>query len=346
MHDIFISYSRRDTVMMNRVTASLRDANFTVWTDEGIEPGTPSWKEALATAIKDCVYVVVLFSPDSAESTWVNRELDYAELHHKQIFPLLVHGDIADAVPFGYTTYQFIDMRQDSQFENAIHDLISSLSAHRTEKPHPISSTPDQKNSETLWKWLDFDRVHLTVPHNWKINEPTPENIQKLQILMMGNDETLFYRAIEDFNSNLIYHATGNPFGSFDNVCTMSNTSNMSPLVGFLADYRAPYYGVGFFSPLLMKFLEPRIIKFTRTRYRAEINDIKWMKSDTGRIYSYIWEFGAIIEGTIGMKGKVYTIFPSLSRSTLFLSLICEESRFEEEQLNFDRIAQSLQFTH
>jgi hypothetical protein len=36
--------------------------------------------------------VVALFSPDSARSTWMNRELDFAELHQKKIFPLFVCG--------------------------------------------------------------------------------------------------------------------------------------------------------------------------------------------------------------------------------------------------------------
>src|SRR5215813_14225200 len=105
-HDIFISYSRRDIECMIQVSESLRVAGFKVWTDEGIEPGTESWKSALSSAIKNCKLVVVLFSPDSAESTWVNRELDFAELHRKKIYPLLLRGEPENAIPFGYTTFQ------------------------------------------------------------------------------------------------------------------------------------------------------------------------------------------------------------------------------------------------
>jgi len=69
-------------------------------------------EKALSDAIRDCKSVVVLFSPDAAQSTWVNRELDFAEIQSKSIYPLLVRGKPKDALPFGYTTYQFIDIRQ------------------------------------------------------------------------------------------------------------------------------------------------------------------------------------------------------------------------------------------
>lgn len=46
MHDIFLSYSRTDTKTMQKVKQTLLDTGFSIWTDEGIEPGTPSWKDA------------------------------------------------------------------------------------------------------------------------------------------------------------------------------------------------------------------------------------------------------------------------------------------------------------
>jgi hypothetical protein len=43
MHDVFISYGREDTPTMERLAKTLRDSGFTIWTDHGIAPGTPSW---------------------------------------------------------------------------------------------------------------------------------------------------------------------------------------------------------------------------------------------------------------------------------------------------------------
>jgi hypothetical protein len=126
-HYIFLSYSRTDTPMMQKVRDYLREQGFKVWTDEGIHAGTPSWKTAIEDAIREIRAVVVLFSPDSAQSKWVRAELDYAEAQNKPIFPLLVLGDASSAVPFGYTTYQWIDMRDANLHAQGLQNLVQAL---------------------------------------------------------------------------------------------------------------------------------------------------------------------------------------------------------------------------
>ena len=42
--DLFLSYSRKDSAAMRQVRELLRGAGLAVWTDEGLEPGTQSWR--------------------------------------------------------------------------------------------------------------------------------------------------------------------------------------------------------------------------------------------------------------------------------------------------------------
>ncbi|HQY93273.1 MAG TPA: toll/interleukin-1 receptor domain-containing protein [Caldilinea sp.] len=49
--DIFLSYSRLDRAQMHVVQDVLRQAGFSVWIDEGLEPGTPSWEAAIEEAL-------------------------------------------------------------------------------------------------------------------------------------------------------------------------------------------------------------------------------------------------------------------------------------------------------
>ncbi len=341
MHDVFISYSRRDTEVMARVSQYLREAGLSVWTDEGIEPGTLSWKQSLSDAILDCKFVIVLFSPHAVESTWIHRELDFAELHGKKLYPLLVAGEPADSIPFGYTTYQFIDIRSESHFNDGLVKLRQSLNPDENRSTPPAVTLASQQN---LWQWIEADRVQMTIPHTWKQHEPTSENIQKLQILMMGKDETLFYRAIEDFNSNFIKQATGSPFGKMNSLCTLSSISDLSPVVGFLAEYRNPFVIPGRLTPGIMGLFKKRIMKFMQTRYRAELSEFQWIKSATGRIWTYQWKIQAVLDDTQAMTGQAYTIFPAMARRSLFLSLICESSQFAKQVKNFEQLARSIQF--
>ena len=151
-HDVFISYGREDSEMMKRVDQVLRGAGLTTWTDHGIHPGTPSWKVEIETAIRDAGCIVVLFSPDSAESRWVRAELDYADAQRKPIYPLLVRGDASQAVPFGFTSYQWIDVRNPGQVNAGLEQLIATLKGdHATPSDTPTPpSAPASARSRMI----------------------------------------------------------------------------------------------------------------------------------------------------------------------------------------------------
>ena len=126
-HNVFMSYSRRDTEIMQRIRDDLAAAGISVWTDKGIPPGAPSWKVEIENAIREADCLVALFSPDAAQSRWVRAELDFADAQQKRVFPVLVGGDAANAVPFGFSTYQWIDIRSLLDYPERIASLIAAL---------------------------------------------------------------------------------------------------------------------------------------------------------------------------------------------------------------------------
>lgn len=124
---IFLSYSRDDTALMQRLRDDLRAAGFQVWTDESIQPGSPSWKMEIESAIRDSDCLLVIFSPDAAESRWVRAEIDFAETLKKPLFSVLARGDETNAVPFGMTTHQWIDLRDLSRYDSGMTMLTKSI---------------------------------------------------------------------------------------------------------------------------------------------------------------------------------------------------------------------------
>lgn len=128
MHDIFLSYSRKDNDIMQRVKQSFLDAGLTVWTDEGIQPGTPSWQDAIENAIQETQAIVCLLSPDAKNSRWVRAELQRAEWYKKPIFLILVAGQEHESIPMGYEFHQYTDIRELSEYETRLVQLIQSLS--------------------------------------------------------------------------------------------------------------------------------------------------------------------------------------------------------------------------
>lgn len=124
-YDVFLSYSRKDTALMLKARDTLRSAGFRVWTDEALEPGTPSWEAEVEQALRDTLTVVALLSPDSAESEWVRRELAFAEEQKVRILPILVRGEPSAAVPIRLTATQRIDGRTD--YDGALARLVNGL---------------------------------------------------------------------------------------------------------------------------------------------------------------------------------------------------------------------------
>jgi hypothetical protein len=166
-HHVFLSYSHKDADLMQRVCDDLRAVRLTVWTDEGIEPGTSSWKKAIQEAIENAGCLVVILSPDAKQSEWVERELDYASAQKVRIFPLLARGDERDAIPFALSGSQFIDMR--FAYASGLHNLTAVLRDHLGLNPEtpartPTLSphfTPPSSEGRGLEAWNFFDQMRL-----------------------------------------------------------------------------------------------------------------------------------------------------------------------------------------
>jgi hypothetical protein len=62
-------------------------------------------------------------SPESNNSKWVQREIDYADVQGCQIMPVLLRGEPREAVPFALAGSQFIDIR--THYQVGMQTLIS-----------------------------------------------------------------------------------------------------------------------------------------------------------------------------------------------------------------------------
>jgi hypothetical protein len=124
---VFISYSRKDSDIMWRITRFLRDQGITVWVDnEKLIPGTPIWEEEIEKAIKAASATIVIMSPDSKNSEWVRREISLADQYRKQIFPILVRGDEDSSITLRLITRQYVDLRENEVAGlNSLHAALS-----------------------------------------------------------------------------------------------------------------------------------------------------------------------------------------------------------------------------
>src|SRR4026208_2569166 len=80
--DVFISYSRRDREVVERLTAALKARGRSVWVDFAEIPPTAEWMEEITSAIDASDTIVVVLSPDSMDSRVFTEELEMAVAAH------------------------------------------------------------------------------------------------------------------------------------------------------------------------------------------------------------------------------------------------------------------------
>jgi hypothetical protein len=89
MHDVFISYSRKDRDFVESVVQHLSHSEFTWWLDTRNLQPAEIWRSELKDAIIDADNVIFVISPDAIDSIYCKMELDFAVEHNKRVIPLV-----------------------------------------------------------------------------------------------------------------------------------------------------------------------------------------------------------------------------------------------------------------
>jgi len=132
MAHIFISYSHKDTDYAHALANNLNGMGFEVWIDERLDYGS-QWPQELQKQLDTCSAFILIMSPRSYTSEWVQSELQRARRKLKPIFPMLLEGD----EPWlSVESTQYYDVRgkvyPDSKFYSALKQVMTSTPVART----------------------------------------------------------------------------------------------------------------------------------------------------------------------------------------------------------------------
>ena len=128
---VFISYSRHDSQIADRLTRDLRRKNLEVWVDvENIGPGK-DWQAELEIGLKNAKAVILLLSNAALSSTWVTHEVNILLNRGKLVIPIVVDDFDTSALPSQLNRLQRLDLR--SAYESSLTRLTDAL---REDFPH------------------------------------------------------------------------------------------------------------------------------------------------------------------------------------------------------------------
>jgi len=135
MGHIFISYSHHDTDYAHTLAENLQSTGLDVWIDERMDYGS-QWPHELQKQLDGCSAFILIMSPRSYVSEWVQSELQRAKRKVKPIFPLLLEGD----EPWlSVESTQYFDVRggklPDAKFYSAIGRVVSPAEGGAVQPP-------------------------------------------------------------------------------------------------------------------------------------------------------------------------------------------------------------------
>ena len=81
--EIFLSHSSLDNQFASDLAAVITRHGIPVWYSRTNILGAQQWQDEIGAALQRCDWFVVILSPQSVESIWVKRELNYAFGHNR-----------------------------------------------------------------------------------------------------------------------------------------------------------------------------------------------------------------------------------------------------------------------
>jgi hypothetical protein len=125
---VYLSYSREDLEVADRIGEDLERAGFNVIIDRWSIAAGEDWKRRIETLISAADKFVILLSPARLASALGTWELDLAHSFRKQIVPVIVRVLDAAPVPSSIAGLNFIVMTDANNYGNRIQNLILALS--------------------------------------------------------------------------------------------------------------------------------------------------------------------------------------------------------------------------
>ena len=130
MGDVFISYSRKDTEFVHNLDTALTEHSHNVWVDWKEIRGGSEWWEEIIAGIEGADKFIFVISPDSIDSEYCGKEIEYAVSQNKKILPILWRSGLGSkGIPLRseVSSHHYISFEARDDFDQAIQELNEAI---------------------------------------------------------------------------------------------------------------------------------------------------------------------------------------------------------------------------
>ena len=164
-YDVFISYSRKNSDIVNLVARRLKKEGLNIWIDEdGIESGD-LFKKVITTAIENSACLLFFSSEASNKSSWTSKEIGIAIYEGIPVIPVILDDSKYNPeIKFDLVNRDFVNMKEREYYDKSIARIIKSIHKLLSRQETEIHTSDNNETIDTV-----------KVLHNI-VNEPeTPE---------------------------------------------------------------------------------------------------------------------------------------------------------------------------
>lgn len=180
-YEVFISYSRKDTKVADRVCKAFDKAGITYFIDrEGISGGY-EFPVVLAEAIIECRLVLFLGSKNAYESKYTNSELTFAfnEKPKNSILPYVIDGStMPPALRFVFSSINWRTIESHPIETTLVSDVLNLLGR----QPHEVSEEQTASKKRVVQKEPKVDEVKTSNKRDKKevASQKSPKSVTPL----------------------------------------------------------------------------------------------------------------------------------------------------------------------
>jgi len=143
MEPIFISYTQNDSKVAHLIADELARWGIVPSIDERLD-SLRNWPPSIQESIKGCAVLVLIMSPESRKSDWVQQEIEYAKSLRKPIYPILVRGEAWGS----FITSTLLDIRNGKLPDRSYYQIIEQ--AIKKPGQPTVTSSPTTPKTKLL----------------------------------------------------------------------------------------------------------------------------------------------------------------------------------------------------
>ncbi|MBZ0286965.1 MAG: TIR domain-containing protein, partial [Anaerolineae bacterium] len=131
MTDVFISYSRRDKIFVQKLYEALKNQQRDIWVDWEDIPPTADWRAEIRGGIEAADAVIFVISPDSVRSKECRVELELALENNKRFVPLMyrmvTEATDHESMHPALNAHNWVYLRDEDDFSAGLQTLAKGL---------------------------------------------------------------------------------------------------------------------------------------------------------------------------------------------------------------------------